>query len=134
MTKWLALLCSCLLLALAGCGGDDDDGGEDSAGGGEATQEEPASGDSSGGAKKSVSVSMKNIKFAPATVTVAKGGKVSWKNDDTAPHDVTADEFKSGEAGGMKTGDTFEHTFETAGSFGYVCTVHPGMEGTVEVK
>ena len=132
MTKWLAVLCSCLLLALAGCGGDDDDGGGDS---GEAqTKEEPASGGSSGSVEKSVTVSMKDIKFVPATVTVAKGGKVSWKNDDTAPHDVTADEFKSGEAGGLKKGDTFEHTFKAAGSFNYVCTVHPGMEGTVEVK
>ena len=134
MAKWLAMLCSCLALALAGCGGDDESDEPAGGGGGEAKQEEPAGGGDSAGAEKSVEVAMKDIKFVPATVTVAKGGKVSWRNDDSAPHDVTADDFKSGAAGGMKKGDTFEHTFNSAGSFGYVCTVHPGMEGTVEVK
>jgi plastocyanin len=132
MTRWLALLCSCFLLAVAGCGGDDENESEDGGGGG-AAQEEPAGG-SSGEAPKSVGVAMKDIKFVPASVTVSKGGTVSWKNEETAPHDVTADDFKSGAAGGMKQGDTFEHTFKSAGSFDYVCTVHPGMEGTVEVK
>ena len=49
-------------------------------------------------------------------------------------HDVTADSFSSGDPGAMGGGATFEHTFEEAGTFDYVCTVHPGMEGTVVVE
>jgi plastocyanin len=142
MTKLLALLCACLALGLvvAGCGGDDDEG--DGANGEEATQEQPTAetgGAGGGAAAKTAAVSMKNISFEPADVTVAKGGTVTWTNDDSVAHDVTktggpGKDFKSGDAGGMSSGDTFKHTFNTTGRVEYVCTVHPGMEGAVTVK
>ena len=42
--------------------------------------------------------------------------------------------FSSGDAGNLAPGDKFEHKFDKAGTFKYVCTVHPGMEGEVVVK
>ncbi|MGH2714284.1 MAG: plastocyanin/azurin family copper-binding protein [Thermoleophilaceae bacterium] len=130
MTRWLALLLACMALGLvvAGCGGDDDDDGG-GGGGGAATTEQPAGG-GGGGAE----VSLKDIQFGPSEVTVSVGDTVTWTNEDSVDHDVTADSFSSGEAGGLAGGDTFEHTFGEAGTFDYVCTVHPGMEGTVVVK
>jgi plastocyanin len=140
MTKWLALLCACLALGLvlAGCGGDDEGGGDEAAGG-ETTEEQPAGDEGGAAAPKSASVSMKDITFEPADVTVSKGATVTWSNDDSVGHDVTktggpGGSFKSGSPGGMGSGDTFEHTFDTAGKIEYVCTVHPGMEGTVTVR
>jgi plastocyanin len=136
MAKWLALLCSCLAISLvaSGCGGDDEE--EGGAGGGEAKQEEPAGG---GGGGKSAEVTMSQVQFKPASVTVAKGGEVTWTNDDSVGHDVTKEAgpgaaFKSGEAGGMAQGDTFSHTFDTPGEIEYVCTVHANMKGTVTVE
>jgi plastocyanin len=139
MTRWLALLLACTALALvaAGCGGDDDD---DGGGGGAATTEQPAGGGggdgggAGGGGGGGAEVSMEGIAFQPAEVTVSAGDTVTWTNDDSVGHDVTADSFSSGDPGGMAPGDTFEHTFEEAGTFDYVCTVHPGMEGTVVVE
>jgi plastocyanin len=138
MARWLALLLACMALALvaAGCGDDDDDGG---GGGGGGTTEQPAGGDDDGGDDDGgggggAEVSMEDIAFEPAEVTVPVGGTVTWPNNDSVGHDVTADSFSSGDAGGMAGGDTFEHTFEEAGTFDYVCTVHPGMEGTVVVE
>jgi plastocyanin len=130
MKRWLALLLACLALVAAGCGGDDDDEGNGGGGGGGAaeTTEEPSA---AGGGTE---VAMKDIKFNPGTVTVNAGDTVTWVNDDSVGHDVTADGFKSGDPGAMQNGDTFEHTFDTAGKFDYVCTVHPGMEGSVTVK
>jgi plastocyanin len=133
MTRWLALLLACLALGLvaAGCGGDDDD--DEGGGNGAATTEQPA--DEGGGAGGGGSeVSMEGIQFQPAEVTVGVGDTVTWTNDDSVAHDVTADSFSSGESGGMAGGDTFEQTFDEAGTFDYVCTVHPGMEGTVVVE
>ena len=132
MARWLALVLACTALALvaAGCGGDDDD---DGGGGGAATTEQPAGGgggDGGGGAE----VSEEGIAFQPAEVTVGVGDTVTWTNNDSVGHDVTADSFSSGDPGGMAPGDTFEHTFPEAGTFDYVCTVHPGMEGTVVVE
>jgi plastocyanin len=144
MARWLALLLACVALALvaAGCGDDDDD---DGGGGGAATTEQPAGGDDGGGGDDDgggggggggggAEVSEEGIAFQPAEVTVGVGDTVTWTNNDSVGHDVTADSFSSGDPGGMAPGDTFEHTFEEAGTFDYVCTVHPGMEGTVVVE
>jgi len=118
---------STLALAFASCGEDEK---ETSGGGGEKA--------GGGAAKEAVTVSEKDIQFKPKTVTVAKGGTVTWVNDDTAPHDVTKEsgpgpKFASGK-GDMKNGDKYKTTFNTAGTVKYVCTVHPGMAGEVVVK
>ena len=144
MTRWLALLLACMALALvaAGCGDDDDD---DGGGGGAATTEQPADtggdddgggggDDDDGGGGGGTEVSMADITFEPAEVTVGVGDTVTWTNDDSVDHDVTADSFSSGDPGGIAPGDTFDHAFEEAGTFDYVCTVHPGMEGSVTVE
>ena len=130
MKKGMALLLALAALALvaAGCGGDD--GGGD--GGGSQTSEQPAQESGGGGGGKQVT--MEGIKFNPANVTVSVGDTVTWTNKDTVGHDVTGDSFKSGAPGGLQNGDTFEQTFDKAGTFDYVCTVHAGMEGTVTVK
>jgi plastocyanin len=140
MTRWLALLIACMALGLvgAGCGDDDDDGG--GGGGGAETTEQPADGGGGGGGGDGggggggAEVSEEDITFNPAEVTVGVGDTVTWTNNDSVGHDVTADSFSSGEPGGMAPGDTFEQTFDEAGTFDYVCTVHPGMEGTVIVE
>jgi plastocyanin len=142
----LAAICVSLALGLvvAGSGGDDDDSGDSGAA---ATTEQPAdtgggggAEDKSGGAEaeSGAKVSMKDISFQPSNVTVAKGGSVTWTNDDSVGHDVTKEsgpgpEFKSGDPGGIGGGDAFTQKFNTPGSIKYVCTVHPGMEGTVTV-
>ena len=133
MTRRLALLFACLALGLvvAGCGGDDDDGDSGNADTQEQTAPAPEAEGGGGGATE---VSMEGIKFDPAEVTVKTGDSVTWVNNDTVGHDVTGDDFKSGEPGAMENGDTFEQAFDTAGTFDYVCTVHPGMKGTVSVK
>jgi len=143
MRRLLALLLALLALVVvaAGCGGGDDDGGDNGNGGGNApAAEEPTApsadqdGGGSGGTGPGTQVSMKDIKFNPGTVTIKAGGKVTWTNDDSVGHDVTADDFKSGSPGGIEGGSTFSHVFKKAGTYDYVCSVHPGMEGTVKVK
>ncbi len=96
------------------------------------TEEQPAPEAEGGGG--ATEVSMKDIKFDPSDLSIKAGDTVTWVNDDTVGHDVTGDDFKSGDAGAMQNGDTFEHTFDAAGTFDYVCTVHPGMKGTVKVE
>jgi plastocyanin len=138
MRKQVAVVVGCLALVAAGCGGDDED--EGSADTGEATQERPATKEatSGGAAAKTAAVSMKGIAFAPATVAVAKGGSVTWTNDEAVPHDVTkragpGPQFSSG-TGNLQQGDTYKRSFSEAGTVSYVCTVHPGMDGTVTVR
>ena len=143
MKTLLATFCACLALGLvvAGCGGDDDDNGGDSGSAATATTEKPAETTAGGGeaGAETAKVSMKDIAFNPSNITVAKGGSVTWTNDDSVGHDVTKEsgpgpDFKSGDPGGIAPGSDFTQKFDTAGSIKYVCTVHPGMEGTVTVK
>ena len=142
MRRLLALLLALVALAVvtAGCGGgDDDDGDGGNAGGNAPAAEEPAAptaedgGGGSGGTGPGTQVSMKDIKFNPGTVTIKAGGKVTWTNDDSVGHDVTADDFESGSPGGIDGGSTYSHTFKKPGTYDYVCSVHPGMKGTVKV-
>jgi plastocyanin len=130
MKTWAGALIVCWAVALpvAGCGGGDDDNG--GGGGTTTTTEQSTAPTSTGGG---ASVTMKDIKFNPTEVKVKAGQTVTWTNDDSVGHDVTADSFKSGSAGGIEGGQSFKHTFAKAGTFTYVCTVHPGMKGTVVV-
>jgi plastocyanin len=140
MRKWLALLIACLAVGLlvAGCGDDDDDGGGGD--GGAATQEEqPAQTSDGGGGGGGAQVSMQNIQFEPADLTINAGETVTWTNDEAVPHDVDGSgpggDFSSGPEGGMNEGDTYDFTFDEPGTYDYVCRVHaPGMAGTVTVR
>lgn len=70
--------------------------------------------------------------FKPDSLTVKPGDTVVWTNDGEVPegHTVTGDGFDSGV---METGATYSHTFSIAGTYDYLCTIHPGMKGTVTV-
>jgi plastocyanin len=143
MRRLFALLLACFALAVvaAGCGGGDDNGDSGNGGGNAPAAEEPAptaeedgGSSGSGGTGPGTQVSMKDIQFHPKTVTIKPGAKVTWTNDDSVGHDVTGDDFESGSPGGIDGGSTFSHAFKKAGTYNYVCSVHPGMEGTVKVK
>jgi plastocyanin len=64
---------------------------------------------------------------------VTAGSEVTWVNDDGVAHNVVGEDgaFRSET---LKKGDTFSHTFDTAGRFKYTCAFHPGMDGVVEVQ
>lgn len=143
MKTTLTALGACLALGLpiAGCGGDDNnDSGAAPATPTEPTHTSGGSANTGGGVKAAgAKVTLKDISFKPSQVTVPNGGTVTWTNEDSVGHDVTktggpGPNFKSGDAGGLNNGDTFKQTFDTPGTIKYVCTVHPGMEGTVVVK
>jgi plastocyanin len=70
--------------------------------------------------------------FQPASVEVAAGDTVTWSNDDTEGHTVTAIDgaFNSGV---MTVGVEFSMSFDTPGTFDYFCAIHPEMTGTVVV-
>lgn len=76
--------------------------------------------------------------FIPHEVTIQIGDEVTWSNDDTAAHTVTAGSASDGPSGAFDSslfmaGTTFSHKFETNGEYPYFCMVHPWMEGVVMV-
>lgn len=78
-------------------------------------------------------VSIANMSFSPASITVKKGSTVTWTNNDSIAHTVTADSGNTFDSGTLDPGKTFTHTFNDTGSFAYHCNIHPEMHGTVTV-
>lgn len=86
-----------------------------------------------GEAQTSATVTIENFAYDPPTITIKKGGTVTWTNKDTALHTATAD------GGDFDTGDIAQDesatlTFDESGTFSYICTYHPNMKGTVIVE
>jgi plastocyanin len=77
-------------------------------------------------------VNITNFAFAPLTLTVPVGGTVTWTNRDEEPHTVVANDG-SFHSPGIDTNGTYAFTFTNAGSYDYVCSIHPFMHGTVVV-
>lgn len=71
--------------------------------------------------------------FDPGEFTVAAGGTVSWTNNGSQPHTVTASD-RSFDSGLIAPGDTFDYTFADPGTYSYVCTPHPWMKATIVVS
>jgi plastocyanin len=83
-------------------------------------------------ASASASVNTGDFFFSPTSVTVATGDTVTWHNSGKEPHTATADDG-SFDTGTINSGGSGSHTFNSAGTFSYICTIHPNMKGTVRV-
>lgn len=117
MPVWSRLLCLlgiCLLplLLLAACGG-------------------------STGASAGPSVSALDNSFSPKVLHIKVGQTVTWVDNGTSPHTVTADD-NSFNSGTFQPGAQYTHTFTQAGTYAYYCALHGGpggigMAGTIIV-
>lgn len=86
----------------------------------------------SGTPPATAAVTVRDNFFDPSSVTVAVGGTVTWTWSASVSHNVTL----PGGAGTSATqsSGTFSHTFTTAGTVNYQCTIHAGMQATVVVQ
>jgi plastocyanin len=77
-------------------------------------------------------VSIEGFAFQPDGLEVPTGTEVTWTNGDPEAHTVTAagGVFDSGP---IDPGGSFSHTFTEAGTYDYICSIHPSMTGTVTV-
>ena len=77
-------------------------------------------------------VTLSNFAFSPTTVVLPVGSTVIWTNKDSVTHTVTSN---SGlfDSGNLAQGKTFSFTFNQAGTFQYLCNLHPSMTGKITV-
>ena len=118
MRRRLLPLLALGVLALAGCGSDD------------------AAGDSTAAADcAQPCVVMQDNEFVPRDLTVDAGRTVTWVNEDPVVHDVAnVEEGAEPNSELFGQGRTFTYTPRRPGRIAYVCTIHPGMEGTLTVR
>jgi plastocyanin len=111
MNRFSAVVLPVVVLALAGCGS------------------------SSNRAADTISVVMKNINFNPTRIYAKVGQTVTWTNRDDAPHNVT---YVSGPTFASSTtfanGESWTLKLTKPGIIRYLCTIHPGMDGSIVVR
>lgn len=116
-------------LALAGCGGSAaDDTTTAPAENPGAPAKKPA------GTKSKTTITMRDIQFKPKSITVKVGDTVRWVNEDPLQHNVVAQSGANFSSELFDQNGTYRYKTTQAGTIKYVCTVHPGMEGTIVVK
>lgn len=77
-------------------------------------------------------ITISNFAFTPSALTVKAGTTVTWTNQDGVSHTVTSQGvFNSGV---LANGQSFQHLFDTAGTFDYGCSIHPSMKGKIIVE
>ena len=74
---------------------------------------------------------IQSMAFNPGNRTVSVNTTVTWTNKDAVAHTVTGTGWGSGN---LAQNATFTHTFDTAGSYPYHCTIHPSMTATITVQ
>jgi len=118
------------------------------------------SGDDGGGSGGNTVEMTDSLDFEPGNLSVSTGTTVTWENGGTVAHTVTAyddsipsgaayfasgnydseqaarDGFRGGDGGLIEGDGSYEHTFETAGTYEYFCIPHEGsgMTGTITVE
>jgi len=71
--------------------------------------------------------------FAPVSVTVQRGDRVTWTNKDPFPHTATAQD-RTFDSRSIAAGDSWTWVADKAGTFDYVCTLHPTMKARLVVR
>ncbi|MFD7734791.1 cupredoxin domain-containing protein [Kitasatospora phosalacinea] len=101
-----------------------------------ATSSGPASGGGTATATATATtVAIKDFKFAPDTLTVAPGTKITVTNQDSTAHTLTATGAKAFDTGTLAPGASATFTAPSApGDYPYLCTIHQFMTGTLTVK
>ena len=123
----LALLAVGTLVA-AGCGGSSSNNPS-----GSPTTTAASTTTAGGASGGSAAATIQNFAFHPATVNAKTGQKVTWSNDDSTTHTVTADDG-SFDSGNLSPGKSFSTTLAKSGTVKYHCSIHSFMHGTVSVS
>ena len=140
MRRTFPALLACVALGLSACGGDDT---EEPAGG--ATQVNPAQDSQAEDPANTTqaaapeggepAVGMKDLKFVPDSITAKVGQTVRFSNNESIPHNVVSqDGPQKFESDTFGQDGTYELKLTDAGTISYVCTLHPGMDGTITVE
>ncbi len=94
-------------------------------------------GDPGDGNSTVIEIDLRNMAFNSDNVQIKVGQTVRWVNREAVFHTVTPDGHSEWSSASLSSvGQSFEHTFRTAGTFPYFCQPHrsAGMTGKVVVQ
>lgn len=79
-------------------------------------------------------IEISNFAFSPNTLTIGIGDTVTWTNKDSAVHTIVSDSGTEINSGSLANGASYSHTFTSAGTYDYHCSIHTSMKGKVIVS
>lgn len=117
----LTLLAAVMIGVAAGCG--------------DTTADEDASSDGCGAdGGTTVTVEIPEFVFDPTPVEIDACDSVVWSNTHDQAHTSTGKGDKAWSTDNIAAGSESDPVrFDEAGTFAYICALHPFMQGTVEV-
>ena len=72
--------------------------------------------------------------FSVESVTIKKGGALTFLNDDSVPHNImSATKGNEFNLGSQSPGSSTDVTFKEAGDVQVICAIHPRMKMMVKV-
>ena len=78
-------------------------------------------------------VAIAEFLFGPVKITVKRGQTITWTNVDESPHQVTVQGETTLRTPVVLKGQSTALRFDHVGTYGYICGLHPGMKGAIEV-
>ena len=131
MRRFSAVVLPVVLLALAGCGSSSSMRSTSTRA---ATSTSSSTAATTSTPAGTIIVVMENIAFNPARIHAKVGRTVEWINRDAAPHNVT---YVSGPTFASSPtftyGESWTLKLTKPGLIQYLCTIHPGMDGSIVV-
>jgi plastocyanin len=79
-------------------------------------------------------ITIKDFKFLPATITVNVGDTIVWKNEDLAPHTATSKGKNAFDSGNLDSGASWSYVVKKKGTYSYYCAYHLNMKGKLVVR
>ncbi len=79
-------------------------------------------------------IEIKSFAFNNDTLNIKVGDSIIWTNKDSASHSIISDSGTEISSPVISTGQTYSHTFATAGTYEYHCGIHTSMKGKVIVS
>lgn len=110
-----------MLAVVAACTDDDEDGPLDTWGFGIP------------GAARTTSVIIRDFTFIPDAIRVVPGATVTFTNTDNIEHNVTFASASIADIVDWASGGRSTVMPAVTGTYNYVCTIHPGMSGRIQV-
>ncbi|WP_309491350.1 cupredoxin domain-containing protein [Trinickia mobilis] len=78
-------------------------------------------------------VTIEQMRFDPPVLTVRRGDRVVWVNQDLVPHTASATS-KAFDSHSIAPNASWSYVARTPGNYPYGCDFHPTMRGTLVVR
>lgn len=87
-----------------------------------------------GSSETSKTIDMQGNTYRPRELSAKVGDRITWRNLDGVIHNVITTRGSGPRSQNIPYGGRFTWTATQPGRIDYMCTIHPGMAGELDIK